>query len=470
MRYQTLAGLLVLAAFAVAMTFPLVASAARLELPVIVVDLAHGQQSNGVCAMMKLVPDAYWVVVVKSEEAAQQLDSCIKNNAYKIIVGDLSKITELPAVDMIIIGQPVDPLNDNEKKTISEWFKSEGDKALWCATDSDYPAQGGNLEAAQTNCNDLLDYMQENKIPVMIRSDYVSVEDPVSNTGRSYRVVALVKPPAMCNASLLALGAHKVLTHGPGAVAWVDEQGNWHKIVDPATGKLTAPKDKCIIPILVTTKNGRIVEHQPKNPGEPGQFGLAHQAGEKGVFVIMAAQVMKMNGTKVVLVSGESPYYGYQSMVTYLYHGVPLDGPRFFRNLVLWATGMYGELKSFEDMMRMGGSSKALEELKKDVMAAKEEAKKAGDAASQAAAKADQALNAANKALKTADNALKAANEAKQLASQAKSAADNAVAKASQALSKASSASTYAIGGIILAIIALIAAGLAIQKAGQKSG
>ncbi|HID41728.1 MAG TPA: hypothetical protein EYP33_06205, partial [Pyrodictium sp.] len=53
-----------------------VAHAARLELPTILVDLAHGQQYNGVCAMMSVVPDVYWIILVKDEQQAQQLPEC----------------------------------------------------------------------------------------------------------------------------------------------------------------------------------------------------------------------------------------------------------------------------------------------------------------------------------------------------------------------------------------------------------
>ena len=434
----------VLAAFVLVYAAP-VASAARLELPVIVVDLAHGQQYNGVCAMMQVVPDAYWIIIVKSEDMVQQLPGCIKNRAYEIVAGDLTYLGSGPAVDMVIIGQPVEPLSQQEKDAIVAWFKGEGAKALWCATDSDYPAQGGNMELAQHICNDLLDYMQQKGINVKLRSDYVSVEDTKSNAGRSYRVIALVEPAKRYDAELLALGAEKVLMHGPGAVAWVDEQGNWHKIIDPKTGKETAPED--IIPILVTTDGGRIVEHQPKNPGEPGELGYAHQAGEEGKFCIMAAQVMDIDGRKVVIVSGESPYFGYQSMVTYQYHGKLLDGPRFFRSLVLWATADFAELK-----------------------AAKQITQKSMEAAEQATASIEQRL-AQKLEEQTADMKKQVEQLRKEVESLSKQVQDlqnnvaNLVQQQVQTVqAKANNAYTFAIGGLVLAIIALIAAGLALQK------
>ncbi len=452
MCMRHLAALLVLGVFALAAAAPVV-HAARLELPVILVDLAHGEQYNGVCAMMRTVPDAYWIILVKSEDAAQQLPQCIKNMAYKIVVGNLTYLGSGVTVDMVIIGQPVVQLTDAEKEAVTNWFKGSGYKALWCATDSDYPAQGGNLELAQHICNSLLDYMAQHGVPVKLRSDYVSVEDTKSNAGRSYRVIALVEPPARYDAELLALGAQRVLMHGPGAVSWVDSQGNWHKIIDPRTGKQIAPQD--IVPILVTTDAGEIVEHQPKAPGEPGEFGRAYQAGEKGKFCLMAAQIIDLNGRKVVIVSGESPYFGYQSMVTYQYHGKLLDGPRFFRNLVLWATGDYNELKAFKQIM---------EEQNKLAQQAAEQAAKAQQAGqvqqpTVSKQELEQIKSQINEQLQSVQNAVN--NAIKSAVKQLESQVENQIKTLD---AKASNAYVFAIGALVLAVIAVLAAGLALQR------
>ncbi|BES80799.1 hypothetical protein [Pyrodictium abyssi] len=448
---------LIVAALLVAATQPLVAHAARLELPTILVDLAHGQQYNGVCAMMSVVPDAYWIILVKDEEQAQQLPECIKNKAYEIVVGDLTVLGSGPTIDMVIIGQPIEPLSDAEKEAIAGWFGGKGHRALWCAADSDYPAQGGNLELSQHICNDLLDYLAQKGFDVKLRSDYVSIEDTKSNAGRSYRVIALVEPAPRYDAELLALGAEKVLMHGPGAVAWVDKNGDWHKVTDPGT-------PDTIIPILVTTENGKVVEHQPKNPGEPGEFGYAHQVGETGKFVLMAAEIVKTNnGDKIVIVSGESPYFGYQSMVTYSYKGIPLDGPRFFRNLILWATKSYNELKIFKSQLA------AIEEAKTAAQQAAKQAEEAKQAAAQATTEAksyvDQKLGEIQKAVNEVlqRNINKIMEQVKAYVDQKVGSTAGAVDEAKAA---ASSAKTIAAGGLVLGIIALLAAGLALRKNG----
>ncbi len=309
--------------------------AARPALPVILIDLSHGQQYNGVCAMMKDVPNVYWIVMVPDEDTAESLPPCIKYNAYEIWTGNFADNADmLNKVDMIIIGQPVEFFEDDEIEAIASWWNAHTQRVLWCAGDSDYPAQGGNLEIADHACDQLFEALKD----VRLRIDFVSVEDPISNAGRSYRVIALVEPPNRYNATLLKIGAKRVLMHGPGAVAWVDDEGNWHKVTDPNT-----PKN--IIPILVTTDKAVIVEHQPRAPGEPGEFGRAHIAGERGRFVLLAAQIIEEGGVrKVVIASGESPYYGYQSMVSFYYHNKYLDGPEFFRNLIYWSLNMLGFL------------------------------------------------------------------------------------------------------------------------------
>ena len=468
MQYKAILLALPLALLLLAMAAPL-AHAARTELPTIAVDLAHGQQTNGVCAMMSVMPDAYWVIIVQDEAQVKQLDNCIKMHAYAILTGGLTALTKSElSIDALIIGQPVVPLSDAEKKAVLDWFKGDG-SVLWCATDSDYPAQGGNQELAQHICNDLLDYLAQNGVPVHLRSDYVSVEDPASNAGRSYRVVGLIEPPAKYDADLIALGAHKVLMHGPGAVMWIDENGNCHKIVDPATGKIASGTPDTIIPIVMTTNQGTIVEHQPKAPGEPGEFGCAHQAGEKGVFVMLAAELVKVGKeTKTVIVSGESPYFGYQSMVTFKYHGVMLDGPRFFRNLMLWSLGYLGELKAFKETEEMAAKS-AEEAAMKQIETVKSEVKSQIDSiVGQKIAPLQNKVNSlegkvTDLAKKVDSISSQISNLQSQLSNIQKS-ISQASSTAQSAKNKASSAYTMGIGGLVLAIIALIAAGFALSR------
>jgi uncharacterized protein YoxC len=310
--------------------------AARMPGPVILVDLSHGENPGGLDMIMSISPEAYWYVMVSDEAAAQSLPQEIVSKATKILVGgfagdDFASVKD--GVDMIIIGQPTAEFTPDEINAIKDWWTSDhlGRRAIWFAGDSDYPAQGGNLEIAMNANNAVLE-----ALGAKLRHDYVSVEDPESNAGKPYRVVGLIQPDEPV--AFLAYGAQKVLMHGPGAVAWVDKNGNWHS--------LTKEKPDNVYRIVWTTDKARIVEHQPKGPGAPGSLGMAYHVGDTGRFVMLAAEVV--NNKDVIIVSGESPYGDYQPMVTYSYYGIPLDGPRFIRNMLLWATGLMGELKSVE--------------------------------------------------------------------------------------------------------------------------
>ena len=310
--------------------------AARPASPVLLVDLSHGENTNGLCAFMKTLPEAHWIVLVPKKD--YKLPPC--SIKAEVMVGNFASkqvVEALKKVDGVIIGQPTQYLTKDELKTLADWFKG-GQKLLWCAGDSDYPAQGGVMEIAQHACNDVF-----KAVGSKLRMDYVSVEDTASNAGKPYRVIGIVNPTGTYDSYLVGLGAHKVLFHGPGAVAWVDRNGTWHKLTE------SLPKD--VVILVTTTENGRIVEHQPSRPGAPGDFGKAYSVGDTGKIVLMAAQVFgKEAPYGVVIASGESPYGGYQPMVSFRYHGKALDGPRFVRNVFLWGLDYKAELGSMMDV------------------------------------------------------------------------------------------------------------------------
>ncbi len=317
------------------LTAPLALSA-RAPGPVILADLSHGENPAGLSLIIEMFPEAEWYILVSSPDDVANLPEDLVKRVDGILTGgfggeDFAAMME--DIDMIIIGQPTVMFGEDEIAALVAWWTAERSdrRAIWFAADSDYPAQGGSMEIAMDANNAVLE-----ALGATLRHDYVSVEDHASYAGKTYRVVGLVEPDDPVK--FLAYGAERVLMHGPGAVAWVDDQGNWHSLSD------TKPDN--VYRIIWTSDQGVIVEHQPKGPGEPGKFGLAYTVGEEGKFVMLAAEDL---GNKVIIVSGESPYGGYQPSVTYTYYGVPLDGPRFIRNILLWATGVMGELKDYVD-------------------------------------------------------------------------------------------------------------------------
>ncbi|ACB39938.1 ABC transporter [Pyrobaculum neutrophilum] len=309
------------------------AAAQQLYVPVLV-DVSHGEATKGLdlwvnsTANPLAITDFARLYVLVPPDA--KLDPTLtKLNATKaavIIRGDLSTV-DLSQFKVIVLGQPPKPLSEAELAALKKWFDSGG-RVLWCAADSDYPAQGS--EESQAACNDVAEYLGAH-----IRADYVSVEDPQQNAGAAYRVVGVVDPPPQL--AFLGFLAQRVLLHGPGAIAVVLPDGRWVPATSPEAQKAYGN----IYVIVRTTEKGAIVEHRTSADGK-GRDGKAHKAGDRGVFALMAAEIMPSGS--VLILSGETPYGGYEPMVAPVYYRVQLDGPRFLRNILLWATGNYREL------------------------------------------------------------------------------------------------------------------------------
>jgi len=215
------------------------------------------------------------------------------------------------------LGQPSKPLTEAELAALKKWFETGG-KVLWCAADSDYPAQGS--EESQVACNDVAEYLG-----ARIRLDYVSVEDSQHNAGRGYRVVGVVDPPPQLG--FLGFMAHRVLFHGPGAIAVVLPDGRWV----PATSPEVQKHYNNIYVVVRTTENGIILEHRT-SADKRGRDGKAHTAGDRGVFALMAMEFMPSGS--VLILSGETPYGGYEPMVARRYYGVDLEGPQILQKLI----------------------------------------------------------------------------------------------------------------------------------------
>jgi hypothetical protein len=258
-------------------------------------------------------------------------------NASIEYLGDSITADALANVDVLILGQPSGPLSPDEIQAIANWF-AQGNKVLWVAADSDY---GSGVQA-----QDVADSILEQLGYGNLRVDLCSVEDPSSNAGAGYRVVGHVVPdPDTPFAGIITqnfVNDGKVLYHGPGVVAWVDENGTWHPLNETSKPPLTYR-------IVVTSENGTIVENN-----DPA--ANAYLAGDTGVFTLLAAQIVPLDNGKqsVLIVSGESPYGDYEPTWSPLYHGVPLDGPQFVNNILHWAVmvakyGVPEELFSISD-------------------------------------------------------------------------------------------------------------------------
>lgn len=417
---------------------------------VVLVDLAHGESAAGLDMAIKVLPEAEFYVLVSSQDQANSLSPIVKELAYKILVGTFDSITnDLKNVNVIIIPQPTMVFSPAEVQAIVNWFNTTAtmQKAIWLAGDSDYPAQGGSQEIAMHQ----IDIIAE-AIGSHLREDFVSVDDYASNCGATYRVAGLIQPDP--GAEVVGFAAQKVLFHGPGIVAYVDDEGNWHNL---NTSRLPN-----IYRIAWTTDKGKISENQPQQPGAPGELGRTASAGDTGKYVLLAAEQMTLNiggsnATRFVVVSGETPIGGYQPGISASYIGVNLDGPRFFRNLILWISGYMGELKFVQQYIN-----------DKQAMSTQlSQAQSSLQAAQQTISQLQQQLQQSQSALSTANSQISQLNsqltELKNSLSQVNSTANSALQTASGAAS-----SGLAYGGIALGLIALIVAIVAIVMKPKK--
>jgi hypothetical protein len=299
---------------------------------VVVVDLSHGQGVKGLDVFLKTLYDAEVYLIVPSKEFYDALSPQIKALATGYYVGNLAKFTD-PATgreytltgiytDLLVIPQPTKPIAADEVTAVVSYLKTRGG-GLWVAGDSDYGAGEDTIKIV----NDFMIAIGAN-----IVLDYLSIADPVSNCGADYRVVAWVRPPK--GLEFLAYGAEKILMHGPGVVAFYNPTtGTFEKLTDVI-------KTRDDIKVIVwSSPNGTIVENNAKIRG------IAYEVGSVGTFPMVVAQIMPQYNNAIVILSSETPVGGYQPMITAQYYLVYLDGPRFVRNMVLWASKYMGELK-----------------------------------------------------------------------------------------------------------------------------
>jgi outer membrane murein-binding lipoprotein Lpp len=436
------------------------AAAQQLYVPILV-DVAHGEATKGLDFWVNSTVNPFAVsdfaqlhILVPPGEVRDPI--LLRLNATRsavLVRGDLSTI-DLSRYKVIILGQPPKPLTEAELAALKKWFETGG-KVLWCAADSDYPAQGS--EESQVACNDIAEYLG-----ARIRLDYVSVEDTQHNAGRSYRVIGVVDPPPQLG--FLGFMAQRVLFHGPGAIAVVLPDGKWV----PATSPEVQKHYNNIYVVVRTTENGVIVEHRT-SADRRGRDGKAHTAGDRGVFALMAAEFMPSGS--VLILSGETPYGGYEPGVAPVYYRVPLEGPRFFRNLMLWATGNYRELTTMiQQTQAMSQLAADVQTVKNDVAGVKSDvaALKNNVAALQSdLAAVKNGVSQVSGQLGTVSNQVNSLSG--QVADLSKK-IDQLTQQLNAAVAEANNAKTTAFAGTAVALIfAILAAALALRRGKTKT-
>ncbi|WP_148882088.1 CGP-CTERM sorting domain-containing protein [Thermococcus aciditolerans] len=293
------------------------------------VDLAHGESDKGLAVltdkdgnvlaegMVKTISDVSWAYIGPAEKADEL---GIKQ------LGDKITYDAIKDVDFLILGQPTQAFSPDEVQAIVQWW-NDGNRILWVAGDSDYGDGPQRIDFVDT----ILDAIGAN-----LRLDQCSAEDATSNAGAGYRVIGLVNPDSGTpDKDMLTKdfkNGGKVLFHGPGVVAYVDDNGNWQSLHGGIADGIYI--------IVTTSADGQIVENT-----DPA--AQAYTAGDTGEFPLMAVQLFE-DKKNVLVVSGETPYGGYEPMWSPTYHGVDLDGPQFVTNFIHWAISVQQNLGQTE--------------------------------------------------------------------------------------------------------------------------
>ena len=194
----------------------------------------------------------------------------------------------------------------NELIAISNWFNA-GERFMWIGYDSDF---GG-----YTYINDYMTMILM-LVGSHVYGEPTAVQDPISNCGSSYRVVANGTSTDPYVSSIVT-NVHKVLMHGPTLLLGSNNATPGYGI-SPVALETTTITD--VYPLLYYGGNATILDSEPTPP-------IAHADGARGEFVAATIETHAgMAKTGVLVVSGASPYGDYVPMYQDVFYGVELDG------------------------------------------------------------------------------------------------------------------------------------------------
>jgi hypothetical protein len=286
----------------------------------VAVDLAHGESNKYLDYIMGNITFVNWKIIQEPFSASNLSD-----------------------VDILLIGQPTASLAPEELDALVQWL-SKGDKVLYVAGDSDY---GGGINSIAA-VNNLLEY-----IGAKLRLEhgavysttpcrnytYKGVDSPVC-CGAYYRMTAFVEPdniPELFTNMIDEGLQYPILMHGPTAVIWQDEMGNYHNPVNETFPGLIR---------IAWYHLSYIGDNQAPSPYlyDP----LIYGTGDWN-FVAYAAEYHQEKNNLIV-VAGESLYGDYEPAWASTYYGVQLDGPRFVTNLIKWFVKI---LETYDPIVRL---------------------------------------------------------------------------------------------------------------------
>ncbi|MEZ0289635.1 MAG: hypothetical protein ABWJ42_00905 [Sulfolobales archaeon] len=324
----------------------------------VLVDLSHGQEVNGLEVLTRDLYDADIYILLKNSSDIDRLPPLVRLST-RVLYGSFDRIvaegnktltlTDL-GVDVVIIPQisPQSTFSNSELEELKRYLSS-GSKALWISGSGDY----GDGENVIREVNRVLGYLNSS-----LALDYVSIEDPDHSAGAPYRVIASIQPSS--DLFFLTYGAERILMYRPGVIAYRNPiEDLWHPLNQDIL------KNHSDIKIIAVSSPSSVVTEY-KLPPE-GFSGRVYKSGEKGSYVLIAAQIMSSLNNSIIVVSTSSVIGDTLPIITTSYHGFRFDGVRFVRNMILWLSGVMEELKyvtrvskmiqdSFSDLLSLIGN------------------------------------------------------------------------------------------------------------------
>jgi len=255
-------------------------------LGVIVFDYSHGQEGT---ISTVLVDDAL-------------LGTELETMGYTVIwaKGGLNS-SILSIADGLIIASILHEDNAflaSEITAIADWFNT-GARFLWVGCDSDF----GNLPTQGQFVNDNMAAILE-AVNSHVYPEPTSIEDPESNAGASYRVIAnqTSDDPFV---SEIVKDVETVLMHGPTLVYGSNNDNSPGVGIDPVALEVTTITD--VYPLLYYSDFATVIDNDLTSP-------FVHNHGDVGAFVAATIETnVGSSNDDAIIVSGAS-YADYRSM------------------------------------------------------------------------------------------------------------------------------------------------------------
>jgi len=272
----------------------------------IVFDYSHGQYSSYIAGNETHPGPDWW------------LRKNLTAMGYEVVwvFGGLndSVLSDADALMVSSIYGEQEGFTQSEIDAVSDWLNA-GNKFLWVGSDSDY----GGASYINSNMSWMLEEVASHVYP-----EPTSIEDPESNCGAAYRVVAN-ETSNRPYVSDIVHDVSKVIMHGPTCL-----YGSTSATAGSNAVALEDTDIENVYPLLYYGDAAYISDADLLAP-------YAHDNGDSGPLVATTLEVEAgADESGVIMVSGASPYGDYMPMYTAEYHDVQLDGYNLVKQTIDW--------------------------------------------------------------------------------------------------------------------------------------